>query len=52
MWENLPFDGVRPATNELPRIRDILWYFARWIIFLGGTMMFLIIAVTIAILMR
>jgi para-nitrobenzyl esterase len=28
VWDLLPFNGVRPAVEELPRIADIKWFFA------------------------
>jgi para-nitrobenzyl esterase len=52
VWAGLPFDGVRPATTELPRVRDVKMYFFWWLLFLGGGMLTLIVATGIALLLR
>jgi para-nitrobenzyl esterase len=30
LWNDLPFDGVRPAVEDLPRIADIKRFYAMW----------------------
>ena len=51
-WAGLPFDGVRPATTDLPRVRDVQMYFFWWLLFLGGGMLTLVLATGIALLLR
>ncbi len=49
-WAELPFDSIRPTATDLPRVRDVMFYFARWIFLVVGGMAFLILLMT-AVLM-
>jgi carboxylesterase type B len=52
-WDSLPFDGLRPAIRELPRIGDIaLFYRRRWRIMVASACALLLVSLLSFVLTR